>query len=697
VTREVGDLEYAVADLGEAVFTRYRGFVDGWDPLVGIQGWALIADAPLERVRVELLVGRTVLQTVESGLARPDIDSLLGVRVTPGFQIPASIFPRLARLRSRRRDLPLRLRFAGTDIYLLAREETITVGMLVDAWRRAILRTLEAPPPVANAEHRILNRLRQLRAEGDALQGLGLHPTSEGDAGFIEGFHVGPDGQLWFVGWILRGSDTEFPALLIDRREYPAGAITLQYERPDLAARYVAIIGVLDTAWIPPAVIPEFFTYVGLGGHRHLRASAQTKLLDLEAFLGLFQHTRASSTSGARDALGTLLTSGRQWIAGNAAAAGLAAAASLDRLLMIPGFGCLAEGWAVCPTKAVKSLQVKLGDCVLSAQESVTYFKPRPDLNHVFGGGSVVARAGFVTALRGDLPAAVGGAPLLKVLYGDGSASVHALEAKLPRYLDCLYDSADVLKLYPSLRHERFYPDLLSALRQGLAQGGAAVLPMAVAPMTRALVLRLPASSANLRLSFDGLARLEQAGDPLLGIALIADNGPGLAEAKLLFNEFRAAHSVPVSLFCLEDPTKGFAALPGVLAQIHADRFVFMDQGALLTPRGRNQALESLASGGHAIHWFEFIDDCGSPDRINGELSAAGFGWSTAALYAWLPASTPLVRGVRAGNGLPAPQRAAQVRAASAMRVERQGPSRLADLIDEDLLASRHGVADALA
>jgi hypothetical protein len=364
---------------------------------------------------------------------------------------------------------------------------------------------------------------------------------------------------------------------------------------------------------------------------------------------------------------------------------------------MIPEFGCLAEGWAVCPTKDVKSLQLKLGDVVLQAQDSVTYFKPRPDLDHVFGGGSVVARAGFATALRGDLPAAVGGAPLLKVLYSDGSASVHALEAKLPRYLDCLYDSAEVLKLFPSLRHEPFYPDLLAAMRQRLAHGRAAVMPVAVTPTARALVLRLPASAANLRLCFDGFARLADAGDPLLGIALVADNGPVLAQSKLLFNEFRAAHSKPLSLFCLDDPARGFAALPTVLAQLQADRFVFIDQGVVLTPRGLTHALDSLASGGHAIQWFEFIDDTGAPDRINGELSAASFGWSTAALYSWLPTSTPLVRGVRAGNGLPPPQRAAQVRAAAAMRVERPEPSRLADLIDEDLLASRHGVADALA
>jgi hypothetical protein len=315
----------------------------------------------------------------------------------------------------------------------------------------------------------------------------------------------------------------------------------------------------------------------------------------------------------------------------------------------------------------------------------------------VFGAGKVVARAGFVTALRGDLPPWAGGAPLLKVLYADGSASVHAMEAKLPRHLDCLYDSAEVLKLFPSLRHEPFYADLLAALRHRLAEGGAAAMPVAVAPSARALVLRLPASAANLRLCFDGLARLPDAGDPLLGVALVADNGPALAEAKLWFNEFRAAHSMPVSLFCLDDPTKGFAALPAVLAQVQADRFVFIDRGVMLTPRGWRQALDSLASGGHAIHWFEFVDDTGLPDRINGELSAASFGWSTAALYSWLPASTPLVRGVRAGNGLPPPQRSGQVRAAAAMRVERLSPSRLADLIDEDLLASRHGVADALA
>jgi hypothetical protein len=676
--------ELAVADLDETVTTKWRGFIDDWDPVVGIHGWALVADAPLDPLSLELVVGTTRLARVETGIARSDIDSLLGVRVTPGFKFPPEVFARLARLRARRRDQPVRVRFEGTQVYLRGRSPDPTVGDLVDGWCQDILNGFTVQRAAVSTGDRLLARLAGWRAEADRFRELPLRPSSELDAGHLEGFFLSPGGELWFIGWMLRGAPTEFPFLLIDRQKHPGGAAVMQFERQDLASRFVGVIGVMDSGWAPPAVVKEFFVYAGADARLQLRANPQTKLLSAEAFLAAFKQAEHAPLAGDAAGLRHLLTSGQSWLPGNAAAAGIAAEASIDRLLLIPGLGCLVEGWAMCPSKRIESFEMKVGDTLLVAEPSSTYFRPRPDLAEVFGAASRVARAGFVTLLRGDLPAAVAGAPLLRVLYADGSSSVHAGDSRQLRTLDCLADSEEVLALYPSLRYEPFYPALLSGLQRHLKAHVSVPQALEVTPVSRVIVMRLPVESANRRLCFDFIARLAPL-DPAVGVCLIADDTRGLPAAKLEFHELKEASGLPLSLYTLDATVDGFAALPLILAQLLADRFVYVDRGVVLTPEGWEAARASLRRGGHAVHFFEFIDDAESPDRIHGALSAGCFGWSTAALFAWLPTAPRFVRGVYGTNGLP-PASRAHVFSGAAMRVEAPVVAPLADLIDHDIL-----------
>lgn len=692
--RPEGPAEYAVADPSEAVPTKWRGHVDRCDPLSGVSGWAFTADSPADQQQLELVVGETPLCCVATGAPRPDIDAILGVRVTPGFNFPRSIFARLAHLKARRRELPVRVRFAGTRVYLIGPPPVPTVGELVDAWRQTLLAPLRGRGTEVSLGDRLLSRLAVLRTAAEVFLDQPLRPLSDADAGRIESCHAAANGLLWFTGWLTRSAATEFPALVVDRQKYPAGAVTLHYERQDLSSRHVGVFGLMDTRWAPPAVTQEFFIHAGADAHLQLRAGAHTALVDMKAMLTVFSQATAALVAGNAEALGAVLGSGNHWTPGGATAAGLAADAAIDRLLMIPGFGCIGEGWAVSPAQRVRTLELKVGDAVLTADELGTYFQPRPDLSGLFAGGnSSLARGGFVTAFRGDLPETFVGAPLLRVLYDDGTASVHAIDAKRVRHLNFIDDSAEVLRLYPSLRHEPFYPALLAAVRRRLRDRGCNLRAISVTPMLRAIVIRLPAESCNQRLCCDFIAQLSLPPESGIGCCLVVDDTAGLTTAKLLFNELRTVSSLPLSLFCVHDGA-AFAALPMVLAQLETDRFVYVDCGTVLTVRGWVHAVEHLCLSGHAIRYFEFIDDTGAPDRINGIRSAACFGWSTAALFSWLPSSTPVLRGVRGTNGLPPPHDARHAYAGAAIRLERVQYSRLADWVDDDLLSS-NAPADA--
>jgi hypothetical protein len=666
--------------------SKWRGYIDGWDPSTGIHGWALATDTPSGALRLELLVGDTPLSSLETDRSRPDLADLLQVPVTAGFRFTPDLFPQLAKLNPRRSIHRLNVRVAGTNVLLKGREPLPTVARMVELWRDTLLASRVPPQVSFSKTDQLRARMSLMRTDSESFRGLPLRPAAENEIGHIERLYPDPQGLIWFIGWIAREFDTEFPAVIIDRQKFSAGIAAFTYERADLASRFVGIIGAMDTAWVPPAVGGDFFVYVGQNARRHLRATAATKLFGAEAFLAAFRETEAVASRGHASAMSALLGEGDPWLPGSAVATGTAADASLDRLFLVPGFGCFLEGWSVSPAKRVQTCQLKLGDCVMAADDDATYFRPRPDLDCMGAGLADRSRAGFVSLLRGDLPQAVTGPYLLRVIYSDGTSFVKRLDPKVLRRLDCMTDSTEVLRLYPSLRHERHYQALRDAIERQQAVRARWPVIVAVSPRRRLVVVTLPSEPSNIRLCFDHVARLQKPADPNLGICFVARRTVNLPQARLLFEEFRESDLKFLSLVCVEDEFDGFAALPFVLSKLDAERFVYVDAGYILTQKGWREAIHELGLRGHSIRFLQVIDDAGSPDRVNGELTAACFQWTTAAFLQWQSSARRFVRGVFRNNGLPPLSCESDLLTASAMRIERAPMSRLADMIDEDLL-----------
>ncbi|KAB0679031.1 hypothetical protein [Aureimonas leprariae] len=663
---------------------RPRGAVDGFDPLTGIEGWALAAGAPADTVRIELTVGADAFAFAQTGLPRPD----LGPGSLAGFRFAPEVFARLAKLAPHRGTLAVGVRVADADRTLPADcALPATVAECVAAWRSAVLgakRFDEASPAKGD---RLLARLSAFRLEAQSLAGKPLRPFSDNEVGRIDALHLASEGQLWFVGSMKRGMEPEFPAVVADRRKIPAGVAILHYERQDLPLSEVGVIGVMDTSWTPPPAADDGFVYVGRNGQFHLRYGAHTKLLRTEAFLAAYGQVQAVAGGRNADAIAAVLGSAANWLPGAAAAAGILAEGSVDRLLAVPGFGCIAEGWAVSPARRVETFHLKIGDCVMVADDAATEFRARPDLQSAFGGGaSVTQRAGFVAVLRGALPASTGGAPLLRIVHADGSMAVSRVEPKALRLLDFVADGEELLRLYPSLRHEPFYPALLDAVRRMLDARAAEPLAFG-APMAarRLIVIRLPAERSNLRLVFDRLARHLPDLDASIGVALVADQGAGRSEALLQFHELKARVATPLSLFALPHEFDAVDELPFILTRLGAERFVHVGRGVVLTAEGWREAATSLFRRGHFVDRFEIVDENGLPDRVDGALSAACFGWSVPALLGWSLDAPRFLRGVFGGNALPETPGFDRVLPACAARIERAKPSRLADMIDADL------------
>lgn len=675
---------------------RWRGAVEAFEPLSGIEGWALSVDAPGDPVELELTVGDDAFALAVTFEGRPDIDRALGRRTDCGFRFGPEIFARLARLSAHRRALPVGVRIAGSDVSLPpAKGRAPKVGALVEEWQSAVLGAGLPPERRTGRGDRLLARLAALRGQAEALREHPLRPLSNHDVGQIDAIYPASESQVWLVGWMKRGVEPDFPAAVVDRQKHPAGMAVLTYERQDLPTSAVGFIGVMDTGWSPPATMKEGFVYLGRQGQFHLRHGPQTRLLRAEAFLAAFAQAQTVA-GGHAEAMAAILHSGSNWLPGNAAATGFASEGGIDRLLMLPGFGCLAEGWAVSPARRIETFQMRIGDCILVADEATTCFRPRPDLQAVFAGvASVVGRAGFSAVLRGALPLDAGGAPLLRIVHDDGSMAVQRVEPKTLRLLDPVADGEEVLRLFPALRHEPFYPDFLRSVGRLQAARFGEPLVLALSPADRALVIRLPGDLSNLNLCFDRLALHAAALAPDIGIVLVADQGRARGEAMLRFQELKRVTGAPLSLFSVLHEDDALAELPWILSRLGAERFVHVGRGIVPTAAGWGAVGQSLDRRGHAVDRFEIVDDAGRPDRIDGSLTAAFFGWSTPALLEWSLDAPRFLRGLFRDSGLPATPGRDRILHAAAMRIERPRASRLADMLDEDLLAAKAPRHDA--
>jgi hypothetical protein len=673
----------------------WRGFIDSWSPNFGISGWVLAADMPMASIELQLLVGEHVVATTHTRVPRRDISDEIDIQVSPGFVFGVDAFTALANALTEDLDAPVRIRIADAttdevEVHLVSGQvKPPTLSELLMGWQTSVLEKVlgaRAERPVSSDA--LLSRLTSYRHQADELKARALYPVSENEKGQVELFFPAPGGQIWLAGWIHRDTSVEFPALLIERQKFPAALSFFTYERPDLPSKAVGFIGVIDTGWTPAPTTTDFFIYFGNEPVCHLRAGAFTRIIDQGTFIGLFQQMQGLALSGQINALKSVLNQGATWLPGNALASGVATQASVDRLLLLQGFGCLAEGWSISPSRRLSSLELKIADCITVSDLTSTYFKARPDLQSVFGGGKgLVEQAGFITAFMGDVHDTSTGSTLLRVVFDDGTSAVHAVESKQLHLLDPVADSDEVLRLFPAIHQEPFFKAFQGAIQQYLQRRMLAPNPVVLARASSTLVLQMPADKNSQMLLFDLLHQhLSMHPNTAHGYCFVASSSSLMGECKIWMQEIkRAFPSVALSLFQIMHADICFSSLPFILQRTGARRFAFVSQDLLLTPAGWQCAEHSLNRTSHDLDFFEIVDDSGSPDRIHSPISAGGFGWSTASLMRWTQTAPFYVRGIYLDNGLSVdPSTTVNKLPRAMMRISKPRLSRLADHIDEE-------------
>ena len=478
----------------------------------------------------------------------------------------------------------------------------------------------------------LLADLRQMADQARPVLEKPLRATADNLGGYIETVALDEGGRVWIMGWSRRTLPTEAPVIIVDRRRHAGAMVCFGFPREDVPQDGQAFIGVITSDWRPGSASQDVYCFLAPELSFYLRGLKPLQIVDVKV-IGDHIATAQPKASGPRvQPLRVLHLNAGEWTP-HSPRAGFAMKASVDRVLVLPGFGAFVEGWLLSPSKPVTAFSLRLGARVLRGIPGSLVRRARPDVASIGGHTPLLLdRAGFTVALEGPLRSEDLVEPVLKAHFADNSSANVAIDPEVVRRIGHAVPLDDVLLCYPGLADEGFFPRFATALRQDLAASLAQVEVIA-APVSapHCVVAAVPAHASDARLLVEELAlALRRLAAPP-AVLLLADGGTSRAELPVLARIVADAVGQPCGIALVEQADKPLWALPELLDLASSDRFLLLAQHAFPCGAGWDAALAALlgtAPGPQAL-------------RHAGPGGLAALAWTRAGLRAWLDTHAP--------------------------------------------------------
>ena len=656
---------------------QFRGCIDGFDPDFGISGWAIDLAAPQTPVTLQFIVDGTVVRECSTSGARPDIAALFPQHdVAPAFQISASTILALGNLLRLRPQLDFSFRVASTPYILPRVSEYPDLGSIVD-------RCYEATRAIER-HFDLYSHLMQVRALAAPIARLPLRKLEDYRKGFIEALCMDDQssGLLWFVGWTSEPNIFDEPAVIVDMRKYTAAFSIVRYARDDLPPGASGMIGVILSDWRPipgsASAGSALTLYFGSEGKSHLLGVPNLPMVNKNVIVNQLKMSQNHAVGRLFDLL-ALLQGSPSWLPNAGAHEDVRSA--VDRLLILPGFGCFLVGWILSYVHEVQSFILKLGDVILPVNPSSVRFFNRPDLASAFPDAAYLcAQAGFCCFFPGDPDIRLLEQPLVKVLLNDGGVVVFRVETGKIRRLGYSESFDSLISLYPALDRESFYPALKQSIRALYHAKMSELTPYRIAKAPRALVVALPDDSHDCRFIFADIFHNASRFLPSdCGIAIIGSAAQRHGEIVELFEELDKNLAQPCSLVFCEDTISAIYIISEMLLLMGTDQFIFIETNHFLTTIGWESAKDVLQSPPGDPIFFGVVD----PDTLNEPVvSGSCLAWNRWSLSAWAEYMPLLIEAPFAASDFPKQKSSPEIIRGAAYLSKSKPISRIAALLN---------------
>lgn len=671
------DVVIASAPRAEDAEGRFRGHVDLFRPGQRIDGWVVDLDAPDAPLTVQITVGTSVIASCEASRVRGDLQSVMGGEGRVGFRFAPDCLDGVRRLPVSVRGRALTLRVAGTNFVLPSAEDLPSAGKLQKDMAAARGAERQGEPGLEA-------RLAALRAQAAVLCAKGPVALPEHPAGYIDSAAQDEAGRVWLIGWMARQDADEFASVM--EGDQPGGLALAWFSRPDLDARALGFIGVLNTGWVPKADAPA---EICLRDDASLRLSARggLKLHTMADFFSYLEDYLPKAVAGHVAGLRRLAAGADMWAA-NARSPGFTGQMALETVLALPGFGVLVTGWVLNPLKQVAGFAARFGESVLRGDADGVTFVARPDLAKGYPAlGYLAGQAGFAVVLRGALRAEDMQSAMFKIIYEDGMSSNHVVDMKLVSRLEKTDGLVRAGALYPALAAEPFFGDFVKAL---VNDARARMRPARMHRLEKAdgaMVFVVPERRSDALYVLNAIEeRLGGLAEPP-GVVLIAGQSANRFEVMKFLLAVKKITRLRYSLFFAEDTNYVLNQLGDILLDVEAERFVFVAGSVVLSAQGWQDALELLALPVPPLTFLQ-VEDVVRPEA-GGGASSECFVWVTDGFVPWAEEAPVYLDGFYGGNGLHDGFGGAEIRRAGATRL---APRRVSQLLDAANMVAGSGV-----
>jgi len=599
------------------------GAVDAFDPQFGLTGWCADISDGGRQLEVELVVNGVPVATTCTAYLRADVCAKIGVDGRFGYCFDAAVFDAFLPNKKIFADKDYSVRECGKSSFLGGQDDLPDLGALLDA-RDAFLKRGNG--------RALVDSLEQARERAHDLLFQPLRKLAADSDGVIEAIAHGDGGVIWFVGWISHMDAPEFPAVVLDRRKFPAGIRCAYYLRADLAEPAIGIVGAILSEWRPTAG-SEALILFGDGAQRQLRAVRPLRVTTIRDVLS---HLIAQSDADSRAVARQLFALAREtdgWTLETPAAKKIKLA--VDQANYLDGFGVFLKGWALSPTHRITSMTLKLGDAILEGAQSSLHFAPRPDLASAFpGAGSAIDRAGFTCVFRGELRAADFDEAILRLSYENNQSTHHRLDDLSIGGISAAGDLSELCSYYRFPEREHFFPGLARAYYDFCGTELRRAIGEIVNPCASALIFCAPVER-HLQYRLFGQLRehLEGCSARGVGVAIVAQESQRHGEIGELFAELSARFAGPASLVFVSDVNCGLWSLSSVMSLVGSRRFVFVGPDVSLDSGGW-AALGDLIGAGEDLAFLE-VSDPVEPWRPV-KVGTSAFSWTTRSWTRWI-------------------------------------------------------------
>ncbi|QYZ70045.1 hypothetical protein [Neotabrizicola shimadae] len=433
-------------------------------------------------------------------------------------------------------------------------------------------------------------------AKGESLLGRAHSMADERQIGCLEAVAVDESGRCWVLGWVKRSAGNAFGALMLDRWKHPCAMAIARFSRDDVPSDATGFIGLLHGEWQPEIDAKLVVMLLAVEGVPHLRSVGATlRRVDMRSIATILDAAGSTLQDGYYRELRSILIAPESWVPGLSKAARIDVRTGVDNIVAIPGVGCIIEGWLLAPGRTTTGFALRAGDTVAQADLRSSFRLARPDLLAAFPkAGGEVQDAGFVAFFPMRDTRALIEELTLKLYHGENAATNHRL-ADIPiQWLNRGAGEDVLLRCYPSLEHEAFFPALAASLKRARQSQQPPPVGWQIEPSERSLFIAVSGSQSDAY----------RVADQVMDVADLLE--AGRIRVVLMAHEAVRSHVLPLfrdledgaqqgnSLFFLR-AALGLRDVAVASTLTKADRLVVLREDARMTRTLVEQCVERLS------------------------------------------------------------------------------------------------------